>query len=143
MHRVAVYFAIRIIALLCGCGDDSAPPATASPGGITPPPGGTTPAPLVLTVPALGGAVQGNAYTSAAITSTGGTGAIHWTSTALPAGLHLSAQTRCERADQWYTDDWLRWVWSRIGTGSHSLAMMLRSALVAERRNRGPATFPR
>jgi len=93
MHRVAVYFAIGILALLCGCGDDSAPPATAGPAGITPPPGGTTPVPLVLTVPALGGAVQGNAYTSAAITSTGGTGTIHWTSTALPAGLHLSAQT--------------------------------------------------
>jgi hypothetical protein len=49
------------------------------------------PAPLTVTAPALANAVQGTAYTSAAFTSTGGTGAITWSATGLPAGLSIGS----------------------------------------------------
>src|SRR6202012_5553780 len=50
-------------------------------------------APLTVSAPALANAVQNKAYTSAAITATGGTGTINWTVSGLPAGLILSATT--------------------------------------------------
>jgi Domain of unknown function (DUF4091)/Family of unknown function (DUF6067) len=84
MRNAAVCIVVGVIAFLSGCGGGSDSPDTA---GST----AASPVPLLLTVPALGSAVQGAAYTSAAITASGGTGAIHWTSTALPAGLRLSA----------------------------------------------------
>jgi len=52
-----------------------------------------SPAPLTVSAPVLGNAVQNKAYTSAAITAAGGTGTIHWTVAGLPAGLALSATT--------------------------------------------------
>lgn len=80
MRKLAVTFLVGIIVFLSGCsGGSSAPPAA------------TAPVPLVLAVPALGSAVEGRAYTSAAITASGGTGPIHWSSMGLPAGLRLSA----------------------------------------------------
>jgi Domain of unknown function (DUF4091)/Family of unknown function (DUF6067) len=87
MRKVSVYLLVGIIALLSGCGDSS------DSGSSSGSPVVGSPAALVLTAPALGGAVQGSAYTSAAFTASGGTGTIHWTSTALPAGLQLSAAT--------------------------------------------------
>ncbi|MGH9476179.1 MAG: beta strand repeat-containing protein [Terriglobales bacterium] len=51
------------------------------------------PAPLVVTAPALANAVQGTAYTSPAFTSTGGTGAVTWSATGLPAGLSIGASS--------------------------------------------------
>lgn len=88
MRIRAVCFAVGIIASLSGCGGgDSAAPVAAAAAAAA------APVPLALAVPALGSAVQGSAYTSSAITATGGTGTIHWTSTSLPAGLHLSADS--------------------------------------------------
>ncbi len=49
------------------------------------------PAPLTVTAPTLANAVQGSAYTSAAFTSAGGTGAITWSATGLPAGLAIGS----------------------------------------------------
>ncbi len=48
---------------------------------------------LAVTAPSLANAVQGTAYTSAAFTSTGGSGAITWSATGLPAGLAIGAST--------------------------------------------------
>jgi hypothetical protein len=48
---------------------------------------------LAITTPALANAVQGTAFTSAAFTAAGGTGAISWTATGLPAGLTMGAGT--------------------------------------------------
>jgi|SRR5271156_1013540 len=102
MRKVTVYLIVGIIALLSGCGDSSDSGASGSSsssssssgsGGGSAPPVAGSPVPLVLTAPALGGAVQGSGYTSAAFTASGGTGTIHWTSTALPSGLQLSAVT--------------------------------------------------
>ena len=105
MRKIAVYLVVGIIAFLSGCGDSSDSPSAvgqsaptavnpAPPGPVNPaPPGPVSPTPLVVTAPALGSAVQGTAYTSATITASGGTGTIHWTATALPAGLQLSANS--------------------------------------------------
>jgi|GEM_PF-466984 len=49
--------------------------------------------PLAISTLSLTGAVQNKAYTSAAVTATGGVGIIHWTATGLPSGLALSAAT--------------------------------------------------
>src|ERR1700729_462475 len=93
MRKVSVFLVVGIIALLSGCGDSSGSGTTSGSGGSSVASGAGSPVTLVLTAPALGGAVQGSAYTSPAFTASGGTGTIHWTSTALPAGLQLSAVT--------------------------------------------------
>jgi hypothetical protein len=93
MRKVSVYLVVGIIALLSGCGDSSGSGTSSGSGGSSVASGAGSPVTLVLTAPALGGAVQGSAYTSPAFMASGGTGTIHWTSTALPAGLQLSAVT--------------------------------------------------
>jgi large repetitive protein len=52
-----------------------------------------SPVALTISAPALANAVQNTAYTSAAITATGGTGTIHWTAAGLPTGLTLGTTT--------------------------------------------------
>ena len=51
------------------------------------------PAPLAIAVPTIANAIQGSAYTSSAFTTTGGTGAVTWTASGLPAGLTMGAST--------------------------------------------------
>ncbi|WP_158824193.1 cadherin repeat domain-containing protein [Granulicella sp. S156] len=80
---VAVSFTVKVT-------DAAATPLSATSSTLTL---AVSPAPLTVSAPALGNAVQNKAYTSAAITAAGGTGTIHWTVAGLPAGLALSATT--------------------------------------------------
>jgi hypothetical protein len=48
---------------------------------------------LTITAPTLAAATAGQAYTSAAFTATGGTGAVTWSATGLPAGLTIGASS--------------------------------------------------
>lgn len=68
----------------------AATPLTATSGSLTLT---INPVTLAINAPTLANGIVGTAYTSAAYTTTGGTGAITWSETGLPAGLSINSST--------------------------------------------------